>query len=205
MFFFKRRGATLAIVAAATFANVSLSSAEYTDEGDQVIDGTRMHTIVYHDRGYAVFSNDCGSQKLTQAQLQAGAKPTQIMPCPRPQASAPSSPSAPRSKRQWAAVAAGLSDGILGIGAQVSVGLAKNYDTRAAAERAAVKECQKNISSCKAVAAWNSGCYYITVSDNADNVAWGSGQTAQDAYNACYQRVKGGNCKTDTIGACYPN
>ncbi len=66
------------------------SHAEWIDEGDQTINGTQVHTTIYHDRGYAVFSNDCGSQTLTQSQLQGGAIPDDIIPCPRDSGGEPS-------------------------------------------------------------------------------------------------------------------
>lgn len=56
----------------------------HAESGYQVIDGTRVFTVIDRARGVATFSNDCGSQTLTQGQLQAGAKPTRIIPCPRP-------------------------------------------------------------------------------------------------------------------------
>jgi tetratricopeptide (TPR) repeat protein len=58
--------------------------------GPQTINGTAVYTEIDQARGVATFSNDCGSQTLTQGQLQAGAIPSQIIPCPRPN-------SAPRS------------------------------------------------------------------------------------------------------------
>jgi hypothetical protein len=196
--------------------------AEWIESGDQIIDGTRVHTTVYHERGYATFSNSCGSQNLTQAELQAGAKPTRIIPCPRRSTNtnppptrrappayteAPSDRESPpyHGKRVWSAVAAGISDGFLGVGGKVSVGLSRDRDTKDEAEEAAVTKCEENGVSCEAVTAWNAGCYYITVSDDAENLAWGAGPTAQEAYDACYQRVRGGNCKTQTLGGCYPD
>lgn len=53
------------------------------ESGYQTIQGTRVFTVIDHNAGVATFSNDCGSQTLTQRQLQAGAIPSQIMPCPR--------------------------------------------------------------------------------------------------------------------------
>ena len=55
------------------------------EEGDQVINGTQVHTVIDRSRGVATFSNSCGSQTLTQGQLQNGAIPNNIIPCPRPQ------------------------------------------------------------------------------------------------------------------------
>jgi hypothetical protein len=54
--------------------------------GEQVINGTRVFTQIDQGRGVATFSNSCGSQTLTQRQLQNGAIPDQIIPCPRPAA-----------------------------------------------------------------------------------------------------------------------
>ncbi len=207
---FSKRFRMAVMACAALIIGTVPSVAERIDRGSQTIDGTSVRTI-YHERGYAIFENDCGSQRLTQSALQSGAKPTEIIPCPRRTTSAPpptsppsSSPSEPfTGKRLWSAVAAGIDDGL--ITDRVSVGHAKNHDTRAAAERAAVRKCQEDVPSCRVVQAWNAGCYYITVSKNARPVAWGAGPTARAAYEACYERIKSGNCDTQTLGGCYPN
>ncbi len=196
---------------ASAYISASPCFSERIDNGDQVIDGTQVHTTIYHERGYAIFSNDCGSQQLTQRQLQAGARPTDIIPCPRPR-SATQEPEQTRESpnsiqtgaRRWAAVAAGIDNGFLGLSSKVGAGIGRDFGSRAAAEAAALSKCRETVSSCSVVSAWNSGCYYITVSDHGDNVAWGSGRTAQEAYDECYKRVRGGNCKTSTLGACYP-
>ncbi len=52
--------------------------------GYQTINGTRVFTQVDIANHQATFSNECGSQTLTQAQLQGGAIPDDIVPCPRP-------------------------------------------------------------------------------------------------------------------------
>ena len=51
------------------------------ESGYQVIQGTRVFTEIDHARGVATFSNSCGSQTLTQRQLQQGAIPSRIIPC----------------------------------------------------------------------------------------------------------------------------
>ena len=72
---------------------VLLHSPCSAQSGYQVINGTRVFTSVDQQGGVATFSNDCGSQTLTQHQLQQGAIPTDIIPCPRPgQGSSSSSP-----------------------------------------------------------------------------------------------------------------
>lgn len=187
-------------------AGITPSSAERTDRGIQVIDGTIVNTTIYHERGYAIFENDCGSQRLSQSALQGGAKPTDIIPC-SPISNETSNPPAaanPPQQRLWAAAAAGISNGLLGVGSRVSVGLGSDHETKAEAEAAAIRSCQKNGVSCSVVTSWNSGCYFITVSRNANNVVWGGGRTAQAAYNECYKRIDGGNCDTETLGGCYP-
>jgi len=67
----------------AAFLFGAAAGAERIDSGYQTIRGTRVFTHLFHERGYARFSNDCGSQTLTQGQLQAGAIPDDIIPCPR--------------------------------------------------------------------------------------------------------------------------
>lgn len=52
------------------------------ESGYQTINGTQVYTVIDHAAGLATFSNSCGSQTLTQGQLQAGAIPNQIIPCP---------------------------------------------------------------------------------------------------------------------------
>lgn len=52
--------------------------------GYQTINGTRVFTQIDQARGVATFTNECGSQTLTQSELQGGAIPDQIIPCPRP-------------------------------------------------------------------------------------------------------------------------
>ena len=205
MLFQGTRPGLASVVVIVTCASLGSASAERIDSGDQTIDGTRVHTTIYHERGYAVFTNDCGTQQLTQSQLQGGAKPTNIIPCPRP-----SSPAAAENQyrpstgqRLWAAIAAGVDDGLLR--SKVGAGFGQDHATRAEAEAAALSACRERVSSCQVVTAWNSGCYYITVSEGSSNVAWGAGPTAQDAYNECYRRISGGNCQTNTLGGCYPD
>ena len=53
--------------------------------GYQVINGTQVYTEIDQAARVATFSNQCGSQTLTQSQLQQGAIPTDIIPCPRPE------------------------------------------------------------------------------------------------------------------------
>jgi len=207
--FFSMRFGTLVVACAAMMASITTSAAERIDRGSQIIDGTSVNTTIYHERGYAIFENSCGSQRLSQSALQGGAKPTNIIPCPRRSstpAPLPETPSTSTGKRLWSAVAAGIRNGFLGVGSRVSAGHSMNNDTKAEASAKAVRACQKNGVSCSVVATWNTGCYYITVSvDNSNPVAWGSGPTAQDAYNECFKRIKEGNCVTNTLGSCYPN
>ena len=71
------------LLAALPFCLTILAHAQ---SGYQTINGTRVLTEIDQSRGVATFSNDCGSQTLTQSQLQNGALPTNIIPCPRPSA-----------------------------------------------------------------------------------------------------------------------
>jgi hypothetical protein len=68
------------------------------ESGYQIIRGTRVFTQINHAAGVATFSNDCGSQTLTQGQLQAGAYPDQIIPCPKPSPSPPPPSPPPQSR-----------------------------------------------------------------------------------------------------------
>jgi hypothetical protein len=64
---------------------LAVSDRAMAQSGYQTINGTRVLTEINQAGGYATFSNECGSQVLTQSQLQRGAIPTDIIPCPRPQ------------------------------------------------------------------------------------------------------------------------
>jgi hypothetical protein len=68
--------AIAAFLLASTYANSARAESGY-----QTINGTRVFTVIDHERGVATFSNSCGSQTLTQQQLQAGAIPSNIIPC----------------------------------------------------------------------------------------------------------------------------
>ena len=69
----------VATLCAAVLTGIGVASSE---SGYQVINGTRVFTEIDHNRGVATFSNSCGRQTLTQRQLQGGAIPDQIIPCP---------------------------------------------------------------------------------------------------------------------------
>jgi len=60
-----------------------LSLAARAESGDLNIDGTWVHVEIDHDRDVATFSNSCGTQVLTHQELEAGAKPDDIIPCPQ--------------------------------------------------------------------------------------------------------------------------
>jgi hypothetical protein len=61
-----------------------LTEPSFAQSGYQTINGTRVFTDIDQAARIATFSNECGTQRLTQAQLQAGAIPDEIIPCPRP-------------------------------------------------------------------------------------------------------------------------
>jgi hypothetical protein len=189
------------IVLAMPFGTVAPAMAENIDSGYQTLQGTQVFTTIYHDRGYATFENECGKQRLTQRQLQQGAIPSDIVPCPRSSSNNTTIPNQRSGgKLLWGALAAGMDRGLFR--ATVSVGSALKYASKSDAERAAVQQCRKNgTSDCKVVSTFT-GCGYITTSNNAENVAWGAGPTAQAAYDNCYARVQGGNCRTQAIGGC---
>ncbi|MFN0219478.1 MAG: hypothetical protein ACKVP4_11770 [Hyphomicrobium sp.] len=72
-----------AIAAMIAVAALILSPAAHAQSGYQTINGTQVYTVVNQPAGIATFSNSCGSQTLTQSQLQQGAIPSNIIPCPR--------------------------------------------------------------------------------------------------------------------------
>jgi Domain of unknown function (DUF4189) len=201
MFFVRRFGVVGAVAAVVTICGVGVSAAERIDRGTRNIDGTSVSITVYHERGYADFENSCGSQRLTQSQLQSGAKPHNIIPCPRRSTTVPNPPHVSSGDGvRWGALAAGIKTGLFR--SRVGVGSALRHSSREEAQRRAVAKCEENGVSCNVVSTFNT-CGFITVSTNgSDNVVWGMGPTAQDAYNECYRRVKGGNCVTQTIGGC---
>lgn len=75
------------VLAAMFVFGLSVAGPARAESGYQTINGTRVFTEIDRSRGVATFSNDCGSQTLTQRQLQAGAIPDDIIPCPRRRAS----------------------------------------------------------------------------------------------------------------------
>lgn len=77
----QKKPAAFALSFAVTFV---LGAPAWSQSGYQTINGTRVFTQIDQAAGVATFSNDCGTQRLTQAQLQNGAIPNQIVPCPRP-------------------------------------------------------------------------------------------------------------------------
>lgn len=91
----------LRALAALSLASVALVSSAIAQSGYQTIQGTRVFTEIDQAARVARFSNDCGSQTLTQRELQNGAIPDDIIPCPRPRASEPPPlPRAPVSRPQ---------------------------------------------------------------------------------------------------------
>jgi hypothetical protein len=200
--FFSRKLISFGFVAAMVVVGLIGTRAQAQESGYQTIDGTRVYTKIDHASQQATFSNECGSQTISRSALQAGAKPTNIIPCPRPQAretprESPSSRDADTGLL-WGAIAAGIQTG------RVSVGSALNHSSESAARNAAIRKCEENGISCKSVGTFTK-CGFVTVSKNAENVAWGAGPTAQAAYNNCYSKVVGGNCDPHTIGGCNKN
>lgn len=76
-----RVGLSLAAYLAVSVAAAASASAQ---SGYQTINGTRVYTVIDQAAGIATFSNECGTQRLTQRELQGGAIPSRIIPCPRP-------------------------------------------------------------------------------------------------------------------------
>lgn len=184
-------------------------AAAQIDRGYQTINGTRVYTEVDHQRRVATFSNACGSQTLTQAQLQAGAIPTRIIPCPRPQRAAPPQYNAPPRYTSptpgyapparttlWGATAAGIDEGSTN---RVGVGIAWKYPSEGEARDAAMNQCRARAYNCSVVGTWT-GCGFVTSGkDDNGRVGWGSGGTAQEAYNEC---AKHGLYCDQPIGGC---
>jgi hypothetical protein len=73
----------LVLAVAGLMGLVCFADTAEAQSGYQTINGTRVFTEINQAGGYATFSNDCGSQTLTQSQLQNGAVPNNIIPCPR--------------------------------------------------------------------------------------------------------------------------
>lgn len=78
------RTQALAVLPLIVLVSFGCATAVRAQSGEQVINGTRVFTVIDQSRGVATFSNQCGSQTLTQRQLQQGAIPSNIIPCPRP-------------------------------------------------------------------------------------------------------------------------
>ena len=110
----------------------------------------------------------------------------------------PSINNSPDGYNLWGAIAAGLSQGSTN---HVSVGAAWNEHSRVLAEEYAMAKCQTEYVNCHIVGTFNSGCGFVTVGHNDNGgVGWGSGPTAQRAYDNC--QSQGLECKTHTIGGC---
>ena len=103
------------------------------------------------------------------------------------------------SAEEWNSYATGIRSGSP---MRVSVGYSGTQGSRAAAERAALQQCQKNGVSCTVKGAWNSGCVYVTTGTRGTKVAWGADSTSSAAYNTC--RSQGVDCRTP-IGGCVSN
>ncbi|MGQ0455978.1 MAG: hypothetical protein ACT4OU_02825 [Hyphomicrobium sp.] len=111
----KRRliGAAFAIGGVVTAATQSPANAQ---SDYQTINGTQVFTVVDQQAGIATFSNSCGSQTLTQRQLQQGAIPSNIIPCPRTGGSAAAYvPSVPSGGNNNLAIGLGVFNGALGL------------------------------------------------------------------------------------------
>ena len=79
-------------VLAALSVLVLVPGVAIAQSGYQTIQGTQVFIQIDQGAGVATFSNDCGSQSLSQSQLQNGAIPNNIIPCPRPSAAPPPPP-----------------------------------------------------------------------------------------------------------------
>jgi hypothetical protein len=79
----------LALAAAVIVALALAGRAVAQESGYQTIQGTRVFTQIDHAADTATFSNACGSQTISHRDLAAGAIPTNIIPCPRPNSAAP--------------------------------------------------------------------------------------------------------------------
>jgi hypothetical protein len=88
--------------------------AQSTASGYQVINGTQVHTVVDMGAGFATFSNACGSQRISQRDLQGGAIPDRIIRCPR--GAAGFAPAAPRG-RDTLSIGLGLLEAAPAVGA----------------------------------------------------------------------------------------
>lgn len=88
--------------------------AQVTASGYQVINGTEVYTVVDMGAGFATFSNACGSQRISQRDLQGGAIPDRIIPCPR--GAAGFAPAVPRG-RDTLSIGLGLLEAAPAVGA----------------------------------------------------------------------------------------
>lgn len=196
----KRSSWALSVAAFSAAWILQSSAAAFAESGYQTINGTQVYTEIDHASKIATFSNDCGTQKLTQYELQQGAIPSEIIPCPRKS----NKNTARTGIKYWGAIAAGISNGPLGLGvlgSKVAVGSSLNYGSESEAGSAALASCRKNgVKTCRVVGAFT-GCGYVSVTNGGDRVGWGSGGTSSEAYQNCSQY---GNCKTP-IGGCNAN
>jgi Domain of unknown function (DUF4189) len=195
-----KRSASLALIG---LALVFTRSSFAQESGDQVINGTRVFTQIDHARGVATFSNDCGSQTLTQQELQGGAIPSDIIPCPRPseRVERPSGPPSSSSDRgSYGATATAIYED--DDEEKVASGIAWNYSSQSEADQAALDNCSsRGGRGCKVVGRFSNGnCGYVATGSEGSRVCWGSAGTADDALDACHEHGCS-SCRTP-IGGC---
>jgi hypothetical protein len=158
------------------------------DTGYQTIQGTRVFTIVDHNKKIATFTNDCGSQVLSQRQLQQGAIPTDIIPCPRSSRAKP--PSGQRDGGYYGEIAVSTVENDL------SWGAANNYRSSKEAADAALAACRKRTSSCKLVGGFaNGGCGVLATGRSSRGTTWAIGSDRSEVMNRCRSGYGGNNCR----------
>jgi hypothetical protein len=154
------------------------------DQGWQTIRGTRVFTVIDHTRRSFTFRNQCGTQTLTHLQVQAGAIPNRIIPCPRPTQNTLDSAASPQ-RGYYGAIATAIYDR----GRKVATGVSWNHATREQARAAAVRECAV-AGGIGCVARGNGfsngGCGYVSIGKRSgQGVCWATGSTAAAAVTAC--------------------
>ncbi len=171
----------------------------YAQSGYQTIQGTQVYTVIDQAAGVATFSNDCGTQRLTQRELQAGAIPDQIIPCPRPGQSATQSPR-PRPKPSvapplpWGAVAA-YDDVYVWVRGHTEAEVKKRAASDCAArtgKACSVTSVQPNMCVCIFTVNYMSGSKHRTqVIIRKD---WMNQAACDEAYSAC-NKAHPGQCR----------
>jgi hypothetical protein len=112
-------------------------------------------------------------------------------------------PTSAPSEGEYGAVAVGMWRNLNSANVGASTG---SGSSRSSAGAAALAQCNSNSTNCKVVLTWGSGyCGFVTTGksqDGSGRVGYGTGQSKQEAYDACISAAANMDCDTNPIGFC---